>query len=623
VTKLIQRLIYGYSQPDVSLQADRESILQLMAICIPVALVFTLVNMIYGFEQLAIILSSVALVLSLYWRMGHQRQTLFYAHEMLLINAFIVFGSLTWVGGIGNTGIYWSLCFPFLAFLIMGVRSGWYWIGFYALLLMICFTMALNGYITLPYEASVLLITPAMYLFFTLLACVLQLRNEKQTIQMQDLNRQLADSHQELREVNTGLEQEIWQRTSELQSSNTSLAKEVLEKEKALVHMRQSEEKFEHAQRMEAVGTLVGGIAHDFNNMLSGITANLYLVQREVESEKAQQRLAKIGDLILHAADMIRQLLTFARKDSVSLIQFDLRIFLHEAYKLAKVSIAEHIRCEQDFSGNNLVINGNVTQIQQILMNLMNNARDALTDAQNPVIRVTLRNFVPDAVFVQTHPQAKQQPYAVLSVVDNGNGIAPNVLPHIFEPFYTTKQAGKGTGLGLAMIYGAMQTHHGFIDVKSRVGEGTCFSLYFPLSNEAAGTASQQMQPVNGQGEMLLLVDDDKDLLQSNSALLIHLGYRVMVAANGMEAVRLYREHGETIALVLMDVVMPVLGGVAAAERIRALNRKAAIIFVTGYDRDHELTCELMPEGQMMLNKPLDVVLLSRTIADTIAAAAP
>jgi len=211
---------------------------------------------------------------------------------------------------------------------------------------------------------------------------------------------------------------------------------------------------------------------------------------------------------------------------------------------------------------------------------------------------------------------------AVLSVVDNGSGIPANVLSHIFEPFYTTKQVGKGTGLGLAMIYGAMQTHHGFIDVKSRVGEGTCFSLYFPLSEKVDSTVKQQVQPVNGQGEMLLLVDDNKDLLESNGALLIALGYRVMVATNGMEAVRLYREHGETIALVIMDVVMPVLGGVAAAERIWALNGKAAIIFVTGYDRDHDLTCELMPEGQIMLNKPLDVVELSRTIASTITATA-
>jgi len=408
---VIKRLINGYSQPDVSLQADRESILQLMAICIPVALVFTLVNMLYGFEQLAIILSSVALVLSLYWRMGYKRQQLFYAHEMLMINSFIVFGSLTWVGGIGNMGIYWSLCFPFLAFLIMGVRSGWRWIGLYALLQVICFTMALNGFITLPYEGRVLLIAPAMYLFFTLLACVLQLRIEKQMVQLQELNRQLADSQQALQEVNAGLEQQISQRTGELQASNSSLAKEVLEKEQALVHMHQSEEKFEHAQRMEAVGTLVGGIAHDFNNMLSGITANLYLVQREVTSEQAQQRLAKIGDLIMHAADMIRQLLTFARKDSVALMRFDLRIFLNEAYKLANVSIAEHIHCEQDFCASKLFINGNATQIQQMLMNLMNNARDALAGTSKPVIRVTLRKFEPDAAFVETHAKAKQHPY--------------------------------------------------------------------------------------------------------------------------------------------------------------------------------------------------------------------
>jgi len=620
--KAMSRLLRGYRLASDDPQADQESIIQLIGITIPIALIFTVVNATNGFEQLAIVQLSVAMILSIYWRLARRGLALPYIHEVLMLACIVVFSVLTWVGGIGSLGIYWSLGFPFLAFLIMGIRRGWVWITGYALLIASSMMMHTAGLISLPYSMETLFFAPVMYLFFTLLACVLQVRNERQWHIMGQLNMQLEESQRELREVNAELEQEVSERTSALQQSNTRLSKEVAEKEKALVSMRDSEKKFEHAQRMEAVGTLVGGIAHDFNNMLSGITANLYLVQREVKSEQAQQRLGKIGDMAMSAADIIKQLLTFARKDSVELTPFDLHIFIQEAYNLAKVSIAEHIHCKQDFGDKKLCIKGNGTQIQQMLMNLMNNARDALAGTASPTMRVALRDFLPDALFLETHPQAELRSYAVLSVADNGAGIAANKLTRIFEPFYTTKEAGKGTGLGLAMIYGAMQTHHGFIDVKSKPGEGTRFSLYFPLHDEE-GVANKvaQREVVQGNGELILLVDDDSELLESNSALLTHLGYRVMTAGNGMEALRLYSEHGDTIALVLMDVVMPVLGGVSAAERIRGLNHDARIIFVSGYDPDQNETCELMPERQQMLNKPLDVVVLSMAIAKAITSA--
>ncbi|WP_018293692.1 ATP-binding protein [Mariprofundus ferrooxydans] len=618
----MRRLLVGYRPLDEHPQADRDSMIQLIGISIPIAAIFTVVNAIAGFEQLAIIQLTAVIILAIYWYQTRRGQMLSYIHEVLMLLCISVFASLTWAGGIGSVGIYWSLGFPFLAFLIMGVRSGWIWLGAYALLIAVSVVMHAMGLIHLPYSRDTLVLAPVMYLYFTLLACVLQVRNEKQYVMMEQLNRQLKESQQELSEVNARLENDIRERVSQLQATNSRLSEEVVEKEKALTAMRNSEKKFEHAQRMEAVGTLVGGIAHDFNNMLSGITANLYLMQRDVHSEQAQQRLAKIGDLVVHAADMIKQLLTFARRDSVELSQFDLRSFLGEAYKLARVSIEEHIHCEQHMGHKALYINGNATQIQQMLMNLMNNARDAVTTVSSPMIRVTLSDFQGDASFVNTHPQAELRSYALLTVADNGVGIQADMLPRIFEPFYTTKQAGKGTGLGLAMIYGAMRTHHGVIDVTSQPGEGTSFSLYFPLAHEEESDVTTAMPPdqvVQGHDEMILLVDDDRALLEAHEALLTQLGYRVMTAVNGIEAIRLYREHGDGIALVLMDVVMPVLGGVAAAKRIMALNKEARIIFVSGYDRDHDITSELMPEHQLMLNKPLDVIELSRAIAAGIS----
>jgi len=618
--KRFRRLLRGYHPDGEQPQADREAIIQVLMSCIPMLLLFVAINLYYGFVWLATIQSIVVAELFLFLRRAQRGASLPWIHELMMLNCVLVFGAATWAGGIGNLGIYWSLGLPFLAFFINGVRRGWWWIIAYALLITLLFALHAGGLITLPYSHEVTVLVLAMYLFFTMLACVLQLRNEKQTLVQRQLNIQLDDSQRELREVNVNLEHEIWQRTSQLQEINTRLSEEVLEKEKALASMRNSEKKFEHAQRMEAVGTLVGGIAHDFNNMLSGITANLYLLQRHVDSEDGKRRLKTIGELAMHAADMIQQLLTFARKDDVEMKRFDLRLFLHEAYKLATVSIAEHIRCEQDFCRDQLLIEGNATQVQQMLMNLMNNARDALAGRAQPVIRVTLRRVRADAAFLAAHPEASARDYAELSVADTGAGIATGQLAHIFEPFFTTKPAGKGTGLGLAMIYGAMQTHGGVIDVSSRPGVGACFALYFPLCRTPDVDAQDSAtQVVRGNGELILLVDDNRELLESNAALLRDLGYTVVTAGNGLEAVRIYCERSDQIRLVLMDVVMPVLGGAVAANRIWAVNEHARIIFVSGYDRDHDMTCELMPQGQRMLNKPLDIGEMSRAIADAMA----
>jgi len=380
--------------------------------------------------------------------------------------------------------------------------------------------------------------------------------------------------------------------------------------------MELAERKYQHAQKMESLGTLVGGIAHDFNNMLSGISANLYLIQRKVSDADANKRLEKIGDLTMHAAEMIKQLMTFARKGDVQLKCFDLRAFFKKALELACVSIPEHIQCDIELPEEKLLIEGDATQIQQMLMNLLNNARDAVTGVEQPSIRVSLHRFHADASFLEQHHDAEASEYAVISVRDNGCGIDNDKIDKIFEPFYTTKEVGAGTGLGLAMIYGAVQAHGGVIDVQSELGTGTEISIYLllPDVDDDAITPDAASQVVTGHGETILLVDDDEDLLEANKSLLISLGYRVHTASNGMEAVASFKSQRHNIELVVMDVVMPQLGGVAAAERIRELDTQAKIILTTGYDKDNELTCELPSEGQQVLNKPLVVEELSQVI---------
>jgi CheY-like chemotaxis protein len=252
-------------------------------------------------------------------------------------------------------------------------------------------------------------------------------------------------------------------------------------------------------------------------------------------------------------------------------------------------------------------------------MNLMNNARDAMIGIDHPSITVSLSTVhVDDEFSARFSGDVLEDDYVLLSVQDNGIGIPKDTLENIFEPFFTTKDEGKGTGLGLAMVYGAMQSHNGLIHVDSNHKQGTVFKLYFPLlgNEKTEYVQAQTSRVIAGHGETILLVDDDPVLCECHSKLLQGMGYQVRIANNGLEACELYQKHD--IDLILMDVVMPLLGGVAAAQRILEFDARAKIIFVTGYDKDNELTCELSNDWQHVLNKPLNIERLSMAIRDQL-----
>jgi len=374
---------------------------------------------------------------------------------------------------------------------------------------------------------------------------------------------------------------------------------------------------------MEAVGTLVGGIAHDFNNMLAGVMAHLYMLDRKLTSDpEAKDRLRKINQFLTHAADMIKQLMTFARKDSVEFKSFDFCPFMKEAYKLAKVSIPEHIQVSYDFPSQPIHIMGDTTQLQQILMNLMNNAPDAMCDVKNPAIHVKMSVVDSDTNFRSRHPEIKSEQFVCLSVTDNGHGIPEDKIDNIFEPFFATKEVGKGTGLGLAMVFGAVQTHGGFIEVDSTEGKGTSFHLYIPVLDEKKqlNTISQSDSFVPGSGETLLLVDDDNRLLEANRDVLISLSYNVLTANNGLEAVELFKQKSDDIHIVIMDVVMPKLSGPVAASRMQKIRVNFPILFVTGYDRDGSLAGDISVDREHVLEKPFTAGQLSRRIRRSLDA---
>jgi len=384
--------------------------------------------------------------------------------------------------------------------------------------------------------------------------------------------------------------------------------------QQSLSEHEELEQQLHQAQKMEALGTLVGGIAHDFNNMLAGMVGNLYMAKKmSRDNPDVIQKLTNVEQLSRRAADMIQQLLTFARKDRVSMKPLLLTPFIKETIKFLKPSVPENITLHQDICTDALQIRGDGTQLNQVLLNLVGNARDALESVENPCIIVRLEAFRADEAFVKSRASFSTGDYAHLSVEDNGCGIPQHQIKHLFEPFFTTKEQGKGTGLGLAMVFGAVKTHGGFVEVDSIEGKGSRFHIYIPLLEEEEREVDPEPKAgiaAEGNGELILLVDDQEHIVETGQEVLESLGYRVLTAGDGQRAVEVFEAHREDIELVILDIVMPVMSGVRAAQQIRRISPQARIIFSTGYDR--ALQADM--EQEIVLNKPFTIEKLSQLI---------
>jgi len=404
---------------------------------------------------------------------------------------------------------------------------------------------------------------------------------------------------------------EINARIIELDGQNAffSVVRDISERKKLEGQLRQS-------QKMEAIGTLVGGIAHDFNNMLAAIQGNLYLARKQLQDHPiADLKLGNIERLGTQAAEMVHQLLTFARKDSVAMHVFNLNTFMIEGYHLARASIPESIDHQTIICEQALYIKGDATQLQQVLMNLLNNAVDAVENTPQPAIRCSLTAFEATRAFRQKHPQLAGDHFVCICVKDNGSGIPGDRLDKIFEPFFTTKEVGKGTGLGLAMLYGAIQTHGGAVEVESKAGIGTAFRVYLPLSDSVSEPVAKKLIPdMNGHGETILLVDDEESLRSATSEVLKSMGYRVIEASNGDEALTAFKANRDQIDLIISDVIMPRMGGLELMTQVKKLDQTMPVMLITGYDRDHVMNKNLLREGCQLLNKPFNFDILSQTI---------
>lgn len=382
------------------------------------------------------------------------------------------------------------------------------------------------------------------------------------------------------------------------------------------------EEQLRQSQKMEAIGTLAGGIAHDFNNILAAITGNLFLIKQEFENmPEVAARIETMEEESFRAANMVSQLLTFARKDVVRMRNIAICQLIEETVHLSRVGIPETVVLSWHGCDQPLQVWGDESQLKQITLNLINNARDALEGEPEGEIAVSLQLFVADESFSQQYPVRRGQRFACLIVKDNGCGISEADMEHIFDPFYTTKDVGKGTGLGLSMIYGAVQHHHGFVSVDSVVGDGSKFKVYLPLVSNAQ--ESVEAEPtggtVQGSGECVLVVDDENIVRNIARKMMERMGYRVMEASDGATAVEMFKAYRDEIDLVLMDVVMPMMGGVQAARLLREVDANIRIVFATGYDHGRVLNEIDSWRGIAVLNKPYRARALNDRIRELLA----
>ncbi|MDQ6979782.1 MAG: PAS domain S-box protein [Mariprofundaceae bacterium] len=377
------------------------------------------------------------------------------------------------------------------------------------------------------------------------------------------------------------------------------------------------------SQKMEAVSTLVGGISHEFNNILAGMTGNLYLAKMLYPNDEEMMKyLDSAEQQGFKAAEMIQMLMVFARKDWVEEKVLELNTLIQETCTLGRLSIPENIAFSVDVCEQILMVRADTAQIQQMLLHLVQNSHDALRHAQHGKISIQLKSGTGTADFIAQSSAVGVRHYAQIIVRDNGIGIREKDKTHIFEPFYTSKDTGEGTGLGLAAVFGVIERLGGTIQVDSKPGD-TQFSIYIPIAvaDEAPVAAAKEVVDVEQENQpfVILLVDDETEVLAITSKILSSLNYKVIEARNGLEAMRYYEDHSDSIDLVVTDIIMPELSGIEAVERMRCIRESLPVIFITGYDQEYFEQQVEEDEKTRLVLKPLRIGELSKIIRQMLA----
>ena len=383
---------------------------------------------------------------------------------------------------------------------------------------------------------------------------------------------------------------------------------------------RMLQNRMQQTQKLEAIGTLAGGIAHDFNNMLAAMFGYCYLLEQDTQGNRAaQESIAEIFKAANRAKELVQQILTFSRKREQKREVIQLEPIVKEAAKFLRASLPAQINIEKSFAADTPAVLADPTQVYQVAMNLATNALHAMEDRPG-TLTVNLESFQPEEDFLHVHPECRPVPYARLTVADTGQGMDARTLERIFEPFFTTKPTGKGTGLGLAVVHGIVQAHEGFITVESQVGRGTTFRVYFPAqAADAAAIETTAAQLPRGQGQNLLLVDDEPALTRSLRQLLSRLNYQITTSNSPREAIVLFQQDPARFDLVITDLAMPEMNGLAVARQLHALRPDLPVLLTSGFTSD--LTPENLREAgiQEVVPKPVSLTLLAAVVQRALA----
>jgi two-component system cell cycle sensor histidine kinase/response regulator CckA len=395
------------------------------------------------------------------------------------------------------------------------------------------------------------------------------------------------------------------------------IARDISERKSAELERRLLEDELRQAQKMEAVGQLAGGIAHDFNNLLSLISGYSEILLRRLGSDAdGSKEIAEIGKAAERATRLTRQLLAYSRKQVLEPRVLDLNALVAETRTMLEPLIGESIELVATLAGDLGSIRADDGQIEQIIMNLVVNARDAMPEGGKLLLEtrnVTLGDATP------SRPQgATPGDYVVLVVSDTGRGMDAATAEQIFEPFYTTKERGAGTGLGLSTVYGIVTQSGGQIEVESDPGVGTAFRLYFPrVAEEPEPLRSKSVEERSLIGsETVLLVEDDEALRDLAREMLEQYGYTVLPAGDGAAALELAGNHPDPIELLMTDVLMPGMGGIELAERLSKLRPQLEVLYISGYN-DSGSSLTGIP-GSRYLQKPCAMADLARTLRELL-----
>ena len=374
------------------------------------------------------------------------------------------------------------------------------------------------------------------------------------------------------------------------------------------------EAKLQQAQKMEAIGTLARGVAHDFNNLLMGIQGNVSLMKLDADSLRFYERLKSIERQVESGAMLTSQLFGYARNGRYERKPLDLNQLVKdtcETFGRTKKEITIH----RELSDDLFAIEADSGRVEQVLLNLFVNAADAMPRGGDLFLRTV--NVTHEDMSSRLY-EPKRGDYVLLTVTDTGTGMDKETMERVFDPFFTTKDMGRGTGLGLASVYGIIKVHGGYIDVESTKGQGTTFSIYLPRSEKEIQKVVKATEGVIGGTETVLLIEDEAVILEVGRDLLEAMGYRVLVARDGKEGVKVYKKNKDEIDIVVLDIVMPHMGGGEAYDRLKEINPDIKVLLSSGFSVDGEAGEILERGGDGFIQKPFKMKQLSQAIREVL-----